>query len=297
MISHTHPTDCLIAPFTGDNSATVVSFSAPGDALLSLGTSTTLLLSIPPSTTPPKRFTTSHLLSHPTTLDAQIAMLCYKNGALAREQVRDKYADGDWDRFNQLLEDAPPGNNGYMGLYFPLPEIIPPNVVGEFFFKQSTNPDTNATAITSVYHIPDTAHPRAIVESQFLSIKSRIAHILPRNAPPLQRLVMTGGSSTNQTIRQMAADIFGMKVYVSTTKEGAGMGGAILAKYAWWRHMNGGVGTFEEMSGGEVEAVGMQCVAEPKEGLMEIYEGFIDTYRACEDEAVRKKVGINVLEV
>src|ERR1700693_6035518 len=39
--------DCIISPFTGDNSATVVALSAPGDALLSLGTSTTLLLSIP----------------------------------------------------------------------------------------------------------------------------------------------------------------------------------------------------------------------------------------------------------
>lgn len=57
--------DCIIAPFTGDNSATVVALSAPGDALLSLGTSTTLLLSIPPADSPPVRFTTSHLLSHP----------------------------------------------------------------------------------------------------------------------------------------------------------------------------------------------------------------------------------------
>ncbi|KAG2064081.1 hypothetical protein BDR04DRAFT_1162938 [Suillus decipiens] len=62
--------DCIIAPFTGDNPATVVALSAPGDALLSLGTGTTLLLNIPPADSPPC-FTTSPLISHPTTLDAQ----------------------------------------------------------------------------------------------------------------------------------------------------------------------------------------------------------------------------------
>lgn len=274
-------TECVIAPFTGDNPATVAAFSAPGDALLSLGTSTTFLLSIPPTDTPPRRFTTSHLLAHPTTLDAQIAMLCYKNGALAREQVRDHYADGDWNTFNQLIEETPAGNNGHIGLYFPLPEIIPPNVQGDFLFKINTDSE----APVQVQEIPSIAHPRAILESQFLSIRSRITAILPENAPPLQRLVVTGGSSANQTIQQLAADLFGMKVYVSATKEAAGMGGALLAKYCWWRAQNGGRGTFEEMSGGEV--IGMKCVAEPREAITAVYERLVGAYRVCEEEVVR----------
>ena len=48
-------------------------------------------------------------------------MLCYKNGALAREQVRDQYADGHWPGSNELVEQRPVGNGGYMGFYFPLP--------------------------------------------------------------------------------------------------------------------------------------------------------------------------------
>lgn len=145
--------------------------------------------------------TTSHLLSHPTNPDAQIAMLCYKNGALAREQIRDRYADGDWARFNQLVEETPPGNDGYVGLYFPLPEIIPPNASGEFFFRS----EKSGERPLPVDSIPSNAHPRAILESQFLSIRSRIADILPPDSPPLQRLVATGGSSANETIRQLAA--------------------------------------------------------------------------------------------
>jgi xylulokinase len=131
-------------------------------------------------------------------------MLCYKNGALAREQVRNRYAKGDWTRFNELIEQTPPGNDGHMGLYFPLPEIIPPNIKGDFFFRAVPS-DGAAAPPYLVDDIPANAHPRAILESQFLSIRSRIAAILPENTPALQRLVATGGSSTNQTIRQLAA--------------------------------------------------------------------------------------------
>ncbi|KAG8220964.1 hypothetical protein J3R82DRAFT_2469 [Butyriboletus roseoflavus] len=262
--------ECIIAPFTGDNSATVAALSAPGDALLSLGTSTTLLLSIPPADTPPKRPTTSHLLSHPTTIDAQIAMLCYKNGALAREHVRDRHANRDWEKYNQLVESTPVGNNGYLGFYFPLPEIIPPNVCGEFLF---TTRDGHPTPVDS---IPSEAHPRAILESQFLSIKSRIVAILPPNSPPLQRMVVIGGSSANQTIRQLAADLFGIRVYVPESKEAAGTGGAILAKFAWWKQQNGGSGTFEEMSYGDVER--MRLVAEPRSEVTKGYDRLVDAY-------------------
>ncbi|TRM65505.1 hypothetical protein BD626DRAFT_488978 [Schizophyllum amplum] len=255
------PEPCIVAPFTGDNPATVIGLSAPGDAILSLGTSTTFLLSIPPSDAPPKCFTTSHILSHPTTLDSQIAMLCYKNGALAREQVRDRTANADWSKYNELVEARPAGNDGDFGSTS-LAEIIPPN---------SITPE---------------AAPRAVVESQFLSILSRIAAILPANAPPLQRLVISGGSSANPTIRQLAADVFGMKVYVSSTKEAAALGGALLAKYAWWKGLNEGEGTFEEMSGGEVP--GMKCVAEPNADPHKVYMNLVDAYRWCEADVVRK---------
>lgn len=204
-------------------------------------------------------------------------MLCYKNGALAREHVRDRDANRDWQRYNQLVESTPAGNNGHLGFYFPLPEIIPPNVLGEFLF---TTKDGHPTRVDS---IPSGAHPRAILESQFLSIKSRIAAILPPNSPPLQRLIVTGGSSANQTIRQLAADLFGIPVYVAESKEAAGTGGAILAKFAWWKQQHGS-GTFEEMSYGDVER--MRLVAEPKGEVTQVYDRLVEAYRACEDAVV-----------
>ncbi|KAK2463585.1 hypothetical protein APHAL10511_004336 [Amanita phalloides] len=272
--------ECIVAPFTGDNPATVVALSGPGDAILSLGTSTTFLLSIPPANTPPKRFTTSHLLSHPTIAHGQIAMLCYKNGSLARENVRDQFAQGDWDMFNEMVEKMSPGNGGFMGLYYPQPEIIPPNVVGEYFFKYSVNQDAGPVPV-SIQDIPVNAHPRAILESQLLSIRSRLKAILPENTPPLHRLILTGGSSTNQTVRKLVANIFGMKVYVSGTKEAAAMGGGLLAKYAWCKKMNGDLTTFEGMTEGNI--VGLECVATPQAEISQTYEQLVGIYTTCEE--------------
>jgi xylulokinase len=180
-----------------------MSLSSPGDAVLSLGTSTTFLFSIPGSDTHPKRFTSSHLLSHPTSSQGHLAMLCYKNGALARENVRNQYADSHWTKFNEAVEATPAGCSGYMSLYFPLPEIIPPGVQGEYSF--SYNLDDPSQAPKRVEDTPSEIHCRAILESQFLSIRSRIAAILPANAPRLRRLVISGGSSANPIIRQIAA--------------------------------------------------------------------------------------------
>ncbi len=280
--------DCLVAPFTGDNPATMVALSTPGDAVLSLGTSTTYLLAISPSDTPPARFTTSHLLAHPTTVGAHIAMLCYKNGSLAREKARDDYANGDWTRFNELVAANPPGNKGYWGLYFPLPEIIPPNVVGSFYFKS----EDAHTPPTPVETLPDTVHPRAILESQLLSIRARVAAILQQDAPRLRRLVLTGGASTNPTIRQLSANLFGIPTYVAEdTSEAAATGGTLLARYAWWRcHGRPGM-SFEEMRAGDTER--MKLVAEPDEEITKIYDGLVESYTLCEDFVVKtcEKVG------
>lgn len=209
-------------------------------------------------------------------------MLCYKNGALAREKIRDQHALSSWDKYNEFVEASPPGNNKTLGFYFPLPEIIPPNVQGEFFYDIS---DPNSPVSKDI--IPDDAHPRAILESQFLSIKARIQDILPEDTQPLRRLIITGGSSVNRIILQLAADVFGMKVYVATGgQEAAAIGGAQLARYAWWKRRNGGTGTFEEMISVDPKAV--RLVAEPRPEVVNIYEGLVDPYRRCEALVLRQ---------
>lgn len=201
-------------------------------------------------------------------------MLCYKNGALAREQIRNRYSSSSWDVYSAQLNGTPAGNNGFIGIYYPLPEIIPPNIQGEFFFKDGSPVDV----------IPDSHHARAIIESQLLSIKQRIIAMLPENAPPLKRLIIAGGSSTNKSIRQLCADLFGMDVYIAETKEAAGIGGALLAQFAWWRHNEASNGTFEELKSKEGEK--LTIVARPDPEQVELYGRLVDTYAKCEDYIV-----------
>ena len=144
-------------------------------------------------------------------------MLCYKNGALAREQIRDRFANESWDEFNKLIEQTPPGCDGVTGFYFPLPEIIPPGITGEYFF--STNlVKTPVKPPIRLESVPPSVHPRAILESQFLSIKSRIktltSHSGPGNSHHVHRLIISGGSSQNPTIRQLAAVCDQFAVYM-----------------------------------------------------------------------------------
>jgi xylulokinase len=130
-------------------------------------------------------------------------MLCYKNGALAREAIRDEFANKSWDEYNSLVASTPPGNEGKIGLYYPLKEIIPPNVQGRFFFDVSRG---EVIPIVDVGGIKPSFHPRAILESQLLSIKARLLDIIPTEHTgtlKLSKVLVTGGSAQNHIIQQV----------------------------------------------------------------------------------------------
>ena len=119
--------DSKIVSFTGDNLATIISLPLrKNDVLVSLGTSTTVLL-VTESYAPSSQY---HLFKHPTIKNAYMGMICYSNGALARERVRDaineKYgvAGDSWDKFNEILDRSGDFNNK-LGVYFPIGEIVP----------------------------------------------------------------------------------------------------------------------------------------------------------------------------
>ena len=72
-----------------------------------------------------------------------------------------------------------------------------------------------------------------------------------------------------------------MKVFVSTTKEAAGMGGALLARHAWQKVESDSV----DMIDSEV-SIGMECVAEPIPENTQVYDSFIPIYEACESQVI-----------
>lgn len=78
-----------------------------------------------------------------------------------------------------------------------------------------------------------------------------------------------------------------MRVFVSTTKESAATGGALLAKWARWKLSN--EGSFEDMTGGQMP--GTTCVAEPQPEIVKAYNQLLETYDACETQVIQKGRG------
>ena len=93
---------CIVIASSGDNPCTLagLGLAQPGDLALSLGTSDTLLGVTAASEAKPR--VEGHIMAHPTDPDAVFAMLCYKNGGVARQAVRDERCGGHWSAFDEV---------------------------------------------------------------------------------------------------------------------------------------------------------------------------------------------------
>ena len=224
--------NCAVFPFTGDNPATMLALPLrASDAIVSLGTSTTFLM----STSEYRPDPAYHFMNHPTSEGLYMFMLCYKNGSLARELIRDELnsskntAAGSWRFFNDsaahlpaLLDEGSAGRYK-MGLYFPRPEIVPSVPAGtwRFFFE----PATDTLEKVNVAHGKNMAEEwggpdvdaRAVIESQFLSVRLRSAKLVSsqkssseRTLPPQpRRIYVVGGASQNPVIVDICGQVLG----------------------------------------------------------------------------------------
>lgn len=209
------PLDCTVMPFTGDNSATLVSMNLhEGDCVVSLGTSDTVLVYLKQGAA--KATTESHLMAHPTDPTGFMGMLCYKNGSLTRQHIRDLYASGDWLEFNNLLKknDGTPAT----GFYYWMQEIIP-FAKGIYRFENGKRVDEFSDPALNV---------RAIVESQFLSMRIRLQRM---TTVQMKRILATGGAAANHDLLQILSNVMGLPVYKQKGMNSASLGGALLAKF------------------------------------------------------------------
>ena len=96
-----------------------------GDVCISLGTSDTLF----GVTETPKPQNEGHVLCSPIHERAYMILLCYKNGSIARETIKEQYGHEEWSAFNEQLlnqkENGGPGNGGNIGFYYKNAEILP----------------------------------------------------------------------------------------------------------------------------------------------------------------------------
>ncbi|QIW96831.1 hypothetical protein AMS68_002349 [Peltaster fructicola] len=213
--------DAKVIPFTGDNPATILALPLrPSDAMVSLGTSTTFLM----STTTYQPDPEYHFMNHPTTDDHFMFMLCYKNGGLAREHVRDRIngdASGEktsWDAFNHAaLTTAPMAADQRRlraGLYFPRPEIVPNVRAGQWRAQF----DVKTQQFEEITDDNAQADARNIIESQMLSIRLRAKNLVKETKDPQtgkilppqpRRIYLVGGGSSNPAIAQVCGEVLG----------------------------------------------------------------------------------------
>jgi len=213
---------CMVVAGSGDNNNALVGARIqPEDIALSLGTSDTIMQTLPQVL--PATFL-GHIFAHPLYTGKYMSLLCVTNGALARRAVCEKACNGDWGAFSTALEKTPAGNEGYMGLYYFIPETVPHGTHG--IWRGRIDGTTLRPLQTKEF--PSPAHEvRAIIESQILSL---FLHSQLETAPA--RIVVTGGSSASRAICQVIADVFGCSVYVGKDAGGnaAAFGAAIRAR-------------------------------------------------------------------
>ena len=256
--------ECTVIPSTGDNPATILALPLrPSDAMVSLGTSTTFLMSTPSYKADPA----THFFNHPTTPGLYMFMLCYKNGGLAREKIRDAINDAKneknpsnpWANFDSVALQTPPlgqtspSDPMKMGLFFPRPEIVPNLRAGQWLF----NYDPSTGNLTETPNGEGWNRPadeaRAIIESQMLSLRLRSRGLTssPGGDIPAQprRVYLVGGGSKNKTIAKIAGEILGGSEGVYKLEIGdnaCALGAAYKAVWALERKKDQ---TFEDLIG------------------------------------------------
>lgn len=303
--------ECQVAPFTGDNPATILALPLrPLDAIVSLGTSTTFLM-VTPIYKPDPSY---HFFNHPTTPGHYMFMLCYKNGGLAREKVRDALppppadAKDPWATFNEAVLATPPldmrtpSDRAKIGLYFPLPEIVPNIRSGTWRYTASL-PGGHDLQESSKSASDDDWTPakdaRAIVESQALSMRLRSQKLVvapsagggstEKLPPQPRRIYLVGGGSLNPAIARVMGDVLGGVDGVYRLDVGGNacaLGGAYKAVWAFERAEGE---TFDELIGKRWREEGAISKVDDgyKEGVFERYGEVLPAFEKMEKDILK----------
>lgn len=256
---------CSILPFSGDNPSSLIGLGlvAPGKVALSLGTSDTLFACMDQARV--SRSGEGCVFASPDEKN-YMALVCFLNGSLAREAVRDAY-DLDWHHFTQALNETQPGNNGALMLPYFAPEIVPkvsaPNVVRQ----QLDSTDSNANV-------------RAVIEAQALSSKIHARWM----GIDISSLYVTGGASANAEILRVYADVHDCPVHRFETTNSAALGAALRAAHAA-QHASGTNPSWQEVVEPFTQPVAGSTI-EANRDAVAVYKTLIAEYEMLEQQYV-----------
>jgi len=257
--------EALATVWTGDNPASVIGLGLvrPGQVAISLGTSDTFFGKMRQCRTDVQG--EAHVFGSPA--GGYMTLICFKNGSLARERIREHYGIEDWAAFGRLLAKTRPRKNGGILLPWFEAEIVPRvNRPGlhRFDLEEDDAP----------------ANCRAIFEAQMMSMRR---HSQWMGVAP-ECIYATGGASNDTTLLQVMANVMDCPVRRIEIAKSAALGAAVQAAHGWlvaagekpkWASLTRGFA--EPVPGSEIR---------PHKAAVRIYDKLIRKFGICERAAL-----------
>jgi xylulokinase len=257
--------EALATAWTGDNPASVIGLGLikPGQVAISLGTSDTFFGSMEKCQTDENG--EGHVFGSPT--GGYMTLICFKNGSLAREKIRELYGIAGWKQFGELLKQTTPGNDGGILLPWFEAEIVPRvNQPGVHRFDLD---EKNVAA-----------NCRAIFEAQMLSMR---LHSQWMNVSP-KKIYATGGAANDRALLQVLADVMNCRVLRIEVSKSAALGAALQAAHGWLVE-SGAQPKWEKLVAGFCNPIPNSEIRPDKKSAR-IYDQLVEKYAACEREAL-----------
>jgi xylulokinase len=197
-----------------------------------------------------------------------MTLICFKNGSLAREKIRDAGGIKDWEKFGAALAATPPGNNG--GILLP-------------WFEAEIVPRVNRPGIHrfDLDEKDAAANCRAIVEAQMMTMRlhSQWMQVAP------DCIYATGGASNDLSILQVMADVMNCRVERIEVSKSAALGAALRATHGWLAKA-GEKPKWEKVVAGFTAPVPNSEIR-PNPKAAKVYDQLIEKYARCEREALK----------
>ena len=257
--------EALATVWTGDNPASVLGLGLikPGQVAISLGTSDTFFGTMAQCQTDENG--EGHVFGSPA--GGYMTLICFKNGSLAREKIRELYKVSDWKAFGGLVAQTPPGNGGGVLLPWFDAEIVPRvNKPGIHRF----NLDEKDAA----------ANCRAIFEAQMLSMR---LHSQWMGVAPA-KIFATGGASNDGALLQVLADVMNCHVERIEISKSAALGAALQAAHGWHTANGNNIKWDKLVAGFTAPVPGSEVL--PNRKATKVYDTLLKKYAECEYEAL-----------
>ncbi len=257
--------DTILIAWSGDNPNSLIGVGLikKGKVAISLGTSDTYFSYIKKLSLDLKG--EGHVFGAPT--GDYMSLICYKNGSLARESIKNKF-NLDWDKFSEILSKTPPGNYGKIMLPYFFPEIVPLVLKPKVYRFGLDENDIEGNV-------------RAIIEAQFLSMRLHSQWIgeIPKE------IFATGGGSANIEILQVAANIFNTRIHQFEILDSAALGAALRSVKSYFDFIN----VRKEWGEIIVNFLNLEnsVVIKPNNNYKELYDDMLKLYKKCEDYALK----------